>query len=188
MASLVTRFAPSPTGLLHLGHAHSALVGFTMAREAADGRFLLRIEDIDLTRCRPEFESAIYEDLAWLGLTWETPVRRQSEHFADYRAALDRLAARGLIYPCFCTRQQIQDEIILSAAAPHPATPAIGSDGPVYPGTCRGLSPAEAERHMAASEPHALRLDMERAANSAGPLTWQDEIREIGRASCWVRV
>ena len=108
MTDTTTRFAPSPNGLLHLGHALSALTGFRAARDAG-GRFLLRIEDIDLTRARPEFEQAIYDDLAWLGLTWETPVRRQSEHFDDYEAALARLG--GLTYPCFCTRKDIEAEI-----------------------------------------------------------------------------
>src|SRR5579872_4068079 len=103
---IVTRFAPSPTGYLHLGHAYSALFAEHAAREAG-GRFLLRIEDIDTTRCRPEFDAAIREDLAWLELSWEDPVRRQSEHFADYRAALDRLDAMGLLYPCFCSRKEI---------------------------------------------------------------------------------
>ena len=134
--SIVTRFAPSPTGLLHLGHAYAALFAWDKAR-AGGGRFLLRIEDIDRSRCRPEFEAALLEDLAWLGLRWEEPVRRQSEHFDDYRAALDRLQEVGLLYPCFCTRAEIQAEIVRAGAAPH------GSDGPLYPGTCRGLAPAE---------------------------------------------
>ena len=103
-----TRFAPSPTGYLHLGHAHSALAGWQAARDAG-GRFLLRIEDIDPARCRPEYEAAIFEDLAWLGLDWEVPVRRQSEHMADYRAALDRLDAMGVVYPCFCSRKEIAE-------------------------------------------------------------------------------
>src|SRR5438093_726681 len=115
---LVTRFAPSPTGLLHLGHAYAALFAFEQAREV-DGRFLLRLEDIDTTRARFEYEAAIYEDLRWLGLTWEDPVRRQSEHFADYRAALSKLEALGVLYPCFCTRKEIQDEVARAGAAPH---------------------------------------------------------------------
>src|SRR5262249_39011137 len=135
--SLVTRFAPSPTGRLHLGHAHSALVGWRAAR-AAGGRFLLRIEDIDPTRCREEFVVAILEGLAWLGLDWDGAVRRQSEHLDDYRAALDRLEAMGLIYPCFCTRAAIQAEIARAGAAPH------GPERPVYPGTCRAIPPDEA--------------------------------------------
>jgi len=161
----VTRFAPSPTGYLHLGHALSALT----AAELGD-RFLLRIEDIDATRCRPEFEAAIYEDLAWLGLTWETPVRRQSEHMADYRAALDRLDARDFLYPCFCTRKQIQAEIARSPSAPQ------GPDGPLYPGTCRALTPAERARRIAAGADHAIRLDVTRAVAVAGRLTWEDEL------------
>ena len=164
-----TRFAPSPTGHLHLGHACAAL--FAARAAGANGRFLLRIEDIDLSRCRPEFETAIVEDLAWLGLRWEQPVRRQSEHFDDYRGALDRLAARGLIYPCFCTRRQIADEIAASQQAPH------GPDGPVYPGTCRNLNAAERERRIASGAPYALRLDVARAAREAGALTWRDRAR-----------
>lgn len=165
-AATVTRFAPSPTGRLHLGHAYSGLFAFAAAR-ASGGRFVLRIEDIDATRCRPEFEAAIYEDLAWLGLRWETPVRRQSEHMADYAAALDRLAGRGLVYPCFCTRAEIRAEIARAGAAPH------GSD-PVYPGTCRTLAAAERERRMAAGRPYAMRLDVARALAETGPLTWTD--------------
>jgi len=162
---IVSRFAPSPTGYLHLGHALSALTAAKLAE-----RFVLRIEDIDTARCRPMFEQAICEDLAWLGLAWETPVRRQSEHLADYRAALDRLAARGLTYPCFCTRRQIQAEIARSPSAPQ------GPDGPLYPGTCRALDPAERARRTAAGEDHAIRLDVARAAALAGPLTWQDDL------------
>src|SRR5262249_15038421 len=127
----ITRFAPSPTGYLHLGHAHSAL--FAARAAGSGGRFLLRIEDIDRTRCRPEFEAAILEALAWLGLAWEQPVRRQSEHMDDYRAALARLESGGLLYPCFCTRAEIVAEIARSGEAPH------GPDGPIYPGICRKL-------------------------------------------------
>lgn len=165
---LVTRFAPSPTGHLHRGHALSALVGWTAARET-HGRFLLRIEDIDLDRCRPEFEAAIYEDLRWLGLDWETPVRRQSEHFADYSGALDRLDAMGLLYPCFCTRADIEAEIAAAGGAPQ------GPDGPRYPGTCRSLAPAEREARLAAGMPFARRLDAARAAAKAGALDWQED-------------
>jgi glutamyl-Q tRNA(Asp) synthetase len=155
--SIVTRFAPSPTGHLHLGHAFSALFAWRRAREAG-GRFLLRLEDIDPSRCRPEFAAAILEDLAWLGLDWDGEVRVQSQHLPDYRSALDHLAARALLYPCFCTRADIQREMDQSAAAPH--TP----DGtPLYPGTCRSLSHDEREARMAAGERHALRLDMRRA-------------------------
>ena len=122
--AVVTRFAPSPTGLLHLGHAHAALFAWVCAR-GAGGRFLLRIEDIDRARCRPEFTEAILEDLAWLGLDWDGPARRQSQHFDCYRGALDRLEAAGLINPCFCTRAAIQAEIAGAGAAPH------GSEGPL---------------------------------------------------------
>lgn len=159
---MITRFAPSPTGLLHLGHAHAAL----FARHAAgrDGTFLLRIEDIDPARCRPEFEARIYEDLAWLGLDWPLPVRRQSEHLADYRAALERLQALGVIYPCFCSRR----EIAAATQAPH------AGEAPLYPGTCRTLPRTEAERRMAAGAPYALRLDAAAASRLTGPLTWTD--------------
>jgi glutamyl-Q tRNA(Asp) synthetase len=159
----ITRFAPSPTGGLHLGHAHSAL--FAAARGA---RFILRIEDIDAGRCRPEFADAILADLHWLGLSWEQPVRRQSEHMDDYRAALDRLDGLGLLYPCFCTRRDIADEVARSGHAPH------GPDGALYPGTCRGLASAERQRRRSAGQPYALRLDAAGAAALAGPLSWRD--------------
>ena len=159
-AGAVTRFAPSPTGLLHLGHAHSALFGHALAQRAG-GRFLLRIEDIDASRCRPEFAAAIEEDLAWLGLAWERPVRRQSGHMGEYRAALDRLAASGLLYPCFCTRAEIAREIAAAGHAPH------GPDGPVYPGTCRRLPRAERDARLGRGEPHALRFDMAAALAEA---------------------
>lgn len=165
----VTRFAPSPSGRLHLGHAYAAL--FAHAQAADDGRFLLRIEDIDAGRCRPEFEAAILDDLAWLGLAWEAGVRRQSEHMADYASALATLDGMGLVYPCFCTRAAIRAEIARAGAAPH------GPDGPRYPGTCRGL--ADAATRVADGESHALRLDMECAAARAGRLAWHD--REKGR-------
>lgn len=173
--SATTRFAPSPTGYLHLGHAHAAL--FAARAAGAGGRFLLRVEDIDLSRCRPEFETAIIEDLSWLGLRWEQPVRRQSEHFDDYRVSLDRLTARGLIYPCFCTRKQIADEIAHSQQAPH------GPDGPIYPGTCRSLGAAERNRRIASGAPYALRLDVARATRDAGALTWHDRIRGVQAAT-----
>jgi glutamyl-Q tRNA(Asp) synthetase len=157
-----TRFAPSPTGLLHLGHAFSALFA---SQAASGGRFLVRIEDIDQTRSRPEFIDAIYEDLAWLGLTWEHPVRVQSEHFDDYRSALDRLSSEGLLYPCFCTRADIR----AADSAPH------GPDGPVYPGTCRSLTLAEREDRVSRGDALALRLDMAEAVRRIGALRWSDE-------------
>ena len=166
--TVVTRFAPSPTGHLHIGHAFAAIFAFDAARTAG-GRFLLRIEDIDASRCRPEFEAAILADLAWLGLCWEDPVRRQSDHFADYRAALARLEALGVLYPCFCTRADLQREIAASPAAPH------GPDGPLYPGTCRHLGAAERAQRMAAGEAYALRLDIDKAlAGLPAPLTFHD--------------
>lgn len=167
---IVTRFAPSPTGYLHVGHAASALTGWRAAQDAG-GRFLLRIEDIDATRCRPEFEQAIYEDLAWLGLAWEEPVRRQSRHMADYAGALERLDRLGVLYPCFCTRQEIAAEIGAAANAPH------GPDGPLYPGTCRALSADERAARIAGGLPYALRLNAAAAAVLTGPLNWQEEGR-----------
>jgi glutamyl-Q tRNA(Asp) synthetase len=162
---ITTRFAPSPTGRLHLGHAYSALFARDMAQ---GGRFLLRLEDIDPVRCRPEFEAGILEDLAWLGLEWEQPVRRQSEHLDDYRAALARLDAMGLIYPCFCTRRDIADEVARAGHAPH------GPDGVLYPGLCRRLPVSERQDRMAAGHPHALRLDMAEAVRRAGRVFWHD--------------
>ncbi|MBF0283777.1 MAG: tRNA glutamyl-Q(34) synthetase GluQRS [Magnetococcales bacterium] len=170
-SGIVTRFAPSPTGLLHLGHAYSALFAFEAARRAG-GRFLLRIEDIDAARCREEHHEALLEDLAWLGLEWDHPPRRQSRHLADYAAALDRLEARGVVYPCFCTRREILVEVAGSASAPH------GPDGPLYPGKCRALSPSEARERRERGEPFALRLAVEAAQAQAGPLVWRD--REAG--------
>jgi glutamyl-Q tRNA(Asp) synthetase len=179
-ACLVTRFAPSPTGFLHLGHAHSALAGWRRARTAG-GRFLLRIEDIDPLRCRPDFAAAIEEDLAWLGLDWDGPVRVQSAHLAAYRAVLEGLSARGLLYPCFCTRADIAREIAASAAAPHLAP--MGPDGPLYPGTCRRLSRDERAARVAAGEPHALRLDMA-AALQAVPAGLSFAEEGEGRIAC----
>lgn len=169
-SDIVTRCAPSPTGYLHLGHAYAAGIGWLRAREA-NGRFLLRIEDIDTTRCRPEFTQAIFDDLHWLGLTWEEPVRHQSAHFPEYAVVLDHLQQRGLLYPCFCTRKQIQAEIQAAGHAPH------GFEGAVYPGTCRHLSAAERERRVAAGEAYALRLDMVAACRQVPhwPLHWRDE-------------
>jgi glutamyl-Q tRNA(Asp) synthetase len=163
----ITRFAPSPTGLLHLGHAHSALFGWTAARDRG-GLFLLRIEDIDPGRCRPEFERQLMEDLSWLGLTWPMPVRRQSDHLDDYRAALDHLADLGVTYPCFCTRKEIEEEIANAGHAPH------GPDGALYPGTCRRLSEDERSARSAAGQAFAIRLDVARASALAGSLSWHD--------------
>ena len=168
-AKTVTRFAPSPTGRLHLGHAHAALFAEQAARRTG-GRFLLRIEDIDPGRCRPEFEAAICEDLVWLGLDWEQPVRRQSDHMADYAAALDRLAGRDLLYPCFCTRRDILDEIARAGQAPH--TP----DGVRYPGTCKRLTTPERQHRKDAGLAYALRLDMDAAVAEAGRLIWHDGV------------
>ena len=168
MSATVTRFAPSPTGFLHLGHARAALIAFGAA-QARGGRFLLRIEDIDAGRCRLEFVDAIFEDLAWLGLMWEEPVRCQSRHMDDYARAVKRLEAMDLLYPCFCTRAEILREAAESASAPH------GPDGPLYPGRCRTLPRAEAVRRRRSGEPFALRLRMVEAMRQAGPLTWSDE-------------
>ena len=169
---IVTRFAPSPTGFLHLGHAYAALIGFETAH-ATGGRFLLRIDDIYLTRCRPEYERAIFEDLRWLGLSWEEPVRRQSEHFADYEAALEKLEARGLLYPCFCTRKEIADEIARAGIAPQLSE--LGPEGPLYPGTCRTLSDETRARRIAEAAPYALRLDVAKARRLIGQaLTFEE--------------
>jgi glutamyl-Q tRNA(Asp) synthetase len=175
MTPPTVRFAPSPNGFLHLGHALSALLNHDLAR-AAGGRFLLRIEDIDATRCRPEYEAALYEDLAWLGLSWEQPVRRQSEHFAEYRAAVARLDAMGLLYPTFESRAEIARLVAeCDRQTPWPRDP----DGaPLYPGSVRALPAAERARRLAAGEPYALRLDMSAALAAAvarvGPLTWRE--------------
>ena len=160
----ITRFAPSPTGPLHLGHAYSALLAYDMAR-AQNGQFLLRIEDLDSTRARPEWEDQIYDDLGWLGLTWQAPVLRQSERMPAYRAALTRLWALGLIYPCTCSRRDIAE----AASAPQEGVPpAFGPDGLIYPGTCRHVP------NPAAPLPNTvLRLNMARALKAlANPLTF----------------
>ncbi|AYG94158.1 tRNA glutamyl-Q(34) synthetase GluQRS [Brevundimonas naejangsanensis] len=155
-----TRFAPSPTGRLHKGHAFSALTAWSAAK-AEDGRFVLRIEDIDPTRCRPEFEAGIYEDLAWLGLDWETPVRRQSEHLADYAAVGEALRARGLLYRCFRTRKEILDAI---GDAPHGPAEAARP----------GPHPAEEEARLLAEErPFAWRLSLDRAKAALGGAAWE---------------
>jgi glutamyl-Q tRNA(Asp) synthetase len=163
---IVTRFAPSPTGYLHLGHAYAAMIAHDRARDAG-GRFLLRIEDIDRTRSKHEYEAAILEDLAWAGLTWDGPVLRQSTRFSAYRAALGRLD--GLLYPCFCTRGEIAAEIARAIEAPH------GPEGPLYPGTCRALSQQERDIRIAAGAPYALRLDASAAARQVGVLRFIEE-------------
>ena len=164
----MTRFAPSPTGLLHVGHAYSALFSQAKAQQAG-GRFLLRIEDIDPGRCRAEFEDAIYEDLSWLGLTWETPVRRQSDHMDEYAKALNTLQEMQVLYPCFCTRKDIQG----ATQAPHHT--GLGPDGPLYPGTCRDLSEDERMARESAGDTFALRLNMDKAlAGLARTLQWSD--------------
>jgi len=162
-----TRFAPSPTGYLHLGHAFAALTAYEFAR-ASDKPFVLRIEDIDQTRCRSEYEAAIFEDLAWLGLVWEEPVRRQSEHFDDYAAALARLERFGVCYPCFCTRREIAEEIAAAVDAPH------GPEGPHYPGTCRALAPQDRALRMQ-TEAYAVRLDLAKAQQHLGRAFHFDE-------------
>lgn len=166
MTGVVTRFAPSPTGRLHLGHAYSALLAHRFAREA-DGRFLLRVEDIDPGRTREEHVAGIIEDLSWLGIDWDGAVVRQSERLPLYAEALERLEARGLVYPCFCTRSDIAAEIAASASAPH------GPDGPLYPGICRRLPEAERRERMQ-REPHAWRLDMMNGVRAVGDLHWSD--------------
>jgi glutamyl-Q tRNA(Asp) synthetase len=180
---IVTRFAPSPTGYLHLGHAYAALMAARAGR-----RFLLRIEDLDLGRAREEFAAAIFEDLAWLGLHWEEPVLRQSARMHAYRRALDALTAMDLTYPCFCTRKEIADEIARAAEAPHfdvlsaphsfdlaAPLPGAGPDGPLYPGTCRHLSESERRDRIASGAVYALRLDAGKAAKRAGPLTFREK-------------
>ena len=174
----VTRFAPSPTGFLHLGHVRSALEGWCAARRDG-GRFVLRLEDIDQTRCREEYAAAILEDLAWLNLDWDGPVRRQSEHFDDYRRALDRLAGMGVLYPCFCTRREIQAEIARAGGAPQ------GDAGPIYPGICRGLTAEAVAARRRSGVDYAFRLDVGRALALTGPLDWMEgeQHRQVDPAS-----
>ena len=164
----VTRFAPSPTGLLHLGHGYSAL--FAREQAGRNGTMRLRIEDIDRNRCRPVFTEAIFDDLAWLGLDWPRPVRLQSENFSHYTAQLDRLAARQLLYPCFCTRAQIAADANNPRTAPHGPTA-------TYPGTCKTLGPAECQDRLDAGDAHAWRIDIAAASRQAGSLKWTDLTR-----------
>ena len=170
---VVTRFAPSPTGYLHLGHAYTAHTAWLRARQSG-GRFLLRIEDIDPDRCRPEYKAALLDDLRWLGLEWDGEVLQQSSRFPLYRAGLNTLASRGLLYPCFCSRAEIR----ASASAPH------GPDGgPIYPGTCRRLNEAERAKRMAAGAPYAWRLDMMRALAGLPPMSFIEE----GEGTVWTQ-
>lgn len=169
---LVTRFAPSPTGELHLGSVYSAWTGWHRAREVG-GSFLVRIEDIDIRRCKREHETSILADLKWLGFTWDGEVRRQSDHFSDYGRVLDQLDQRGLIYPCFCSRADIEREIAASTNAPHARRQ--GPDGPLYPGTCRHLSAQERRDRLMAGREHCMRFDAARAASQAGPYHFFDE-------------
>lgn len=170
-----TRFAPSPTGPLHLGHAYSAIIAHDCARSVG-GAFRLRVDDIDVVRSRPEHIDAIIGDLHWLGLEIDGPISRQSDRMGDYQQALVRLRARGLAYPCFCSRAEIAAEIAASAHAPH------GADGPVYPGTCRRLSPIACDLARSVSRPHAWRIDMAAATALAGPLHWCDGDGVVHRA------
>lgn len=171
---VITRFAPSPTGHLHLGHAYSAKLNYDFAKQH-DGKFLLRIEDIDQGRCKADYEDGIYEDLKWVGLTWSEPVRRQSDHMQDYAHILDQLKGRGLLYPCFCSRKDIRREIAESGRAPHNPSQ-HSAEGPLYPGTCRTLTTAERHAQQEAGKSYALRLDLDKALDLVGkkPLTWTD--------------
>jgi glutamyl-Q tRNA(Asp) synthetase len=167
----VFRFAPSPNGYLHLGHAFSALLNFDLARQTG-GRLLLRIEDIDPTRCKPEFEAAIYDDLGWLGIAWEQPVRRQSAHLSDYRAALAKLSAQGLVFPSFESRADIVH--LVKEREANGAWPRDPDGAPLYPGAAKSLPSADRARLMDLGAPHALRLDMAAAAARAGELRWTE--------------
>ena len=170
---IITRFAPSPSGGLHLGHAYSAKLNYDFAREN-DGEFILRIEDIDHLRCKTEYENSIFVDLHWLGLKWPTPVRRQSDHFDDYATALKKLDDKGLSYPCFCTRRDIREEINESTRAPH-LRPKMGPEGLIYPGICKHLTDTERQQKIADDIPHAMRLDLKKALSLvAETLYWTD--------------
>ena len=182
----VFRFAPSPNGRLHLGHAYSALLNDECARRFG-GRFLLRIEDIDIARCRPEFEAGIHDDLAWLGLEWETPVRRQSEHFEDYRGAFLALKGRGVLYPCFCSRKEIGDAVARREARSGRPWPRDPDGAPLYPGSCANLSAEEVGQRLARGEPHAWRIDMAAARRLLpGPHSYErfdaGNVRDNGRS------
>lgn len=167
---MLTRFAPSPTGLLHLGHAYAAVFAYNLAREYG-GRFLLRYEDIDTTRIRDEFYLAIEQDLAWLGIHWYGTPIRQLDRMPFYMEALEKLKSLGVAYPCFCTRKEIEVEIASMGNAPH------GPEGALYPGTCRSLTPTEREDKIGAGEAHCWRLNACEAAKLTGPLIFEDEIK-----------
>ncbi|CAN5363450.1 tRNA glutamyl-Q(34) synthetase GluQRS [soil metagenome] len=181
-AQPVFRFAPSPNGRLHLGHALSALTNQCLATRMG-GRLLLRIEDIDRERCTPVLEQALRDDLAWLGVGFEAEVRRQSEHFDDYAVALDGLRRRQRVYPCFCSRQQVRMGVAAQVATSGLPWPTDPDGAPIYPGTCRALDQAEAAARIAAGEPHVLRLDMTRALAMAGEGLSYTVIDEAGQAS-----
>jgi glutamyl-Q tRNA(Asp) synthetase len=172
MTPPVFRFAPSPNGYLHLGHAYSALLNFELAR-AGGGRFLLRIEDIDATRCRPEFEQAVFEDLAWLGIAWEAPVRRQSEHLPAYKAALERLSAMGLVYPSFESRADIA-RLVTQRESELGFWPRDPDGAPLYPLNAASQTEAERAQFLARGIPYTLRLDMAAALARAGDLSWAE--------------
>ncbi len=171
---MITRFAPSPTGRLHLGHAYSAMMAWDIAQQNG-GAFRLRLDDLDVGRVRAEFETAILDDLAWLGLMPGGAIIKQSDRTAHYAAALDRLKAMGLAYPCFCTRAQISAQIDSSIAAPHGAEQ-------IYPGTCRNLDAASCD-HRLAAESHCWRLDMTGAVARSGPLHWRTANHEPVQAN-----
>ena len=182
MAEVVERFAPSPNGALHLGHAFSALTAFDAAQRSG-GRFLLRIEDLDRQRCRPEIEAAMLEDLEWLGLVWETPTLRQSTRFDAYAEALASLEARGLLYPCFCSRKDIDAALQAPQESAADKDGAAGPDGPAYPGTCRNLSAEERSARKSAGHAFALRLDMRKAIAALGGagVVKKLSFKELGR-------
>jgi len=169
---IVTRFAPSPNGDLHLGHAYAALYSAHLASQSK-GRFLLRFEDIDAGRCRVEFEQSIIQDLRWLGLRWNKGIRRQSLHFKVYKAAIDRLDSMDLLYPCFCTRRDIQREIERASEAPS------SPEGPIYPGTCRRLSKRDRRTRVKEGQPYALRLMTDLGMDRVGSLVWQDKKKGV---------
>jgi glutamyl-Q tRNA(Asp) synthetase len=181
---IITRFAPSPTGFLHLGHAYSALLSERQALTSG-GQFLLRIEDIDIKRTKPEFEKAIIEDLTWLGLKWEGKIRRQSDHFDEYEKVIKELKERNLIYPCYCSRKEIRAEIQNASMAPHDTFPS--SVGPIYPGTCRSLTEKQSKKRNNLGHSFALRLNSTLALQitnkTDGPLIWNDFEKGIILAS-----